>query len=134
MKIAICQINPSLGDFENNKIKILEYANKAMSLDANIIIFPELSICGYPPMDLIWESDFIEQNNKALKEVASVSSIPMIIGCLRSDDDKIYNSAAICYEKNYRNIAIKFYFQIMMSSTKKDFLLLDLIQRQYLFQ
>ncbi len=107
MKIAICQINPSLGDFESNKIKILEYANKAMSLDANIIIFPELSICGYPPMDLIWESDFIEQNNKALEEVASVSSIPMIIGCLRSDDDKIYNSAAICYEKKLQEYCDK---------------------------
>ena len=85
MKLAICQINPSLGDFEKNKIKILKYVEKSKSLNVNIIVFPELSLSGYPPMDLIWDKGFIEQNNMALNEVASVSNIPIILGCIRSD-------------------------------------------------
>ena len=99
MKLAICQINPSFGDFEKNKIKILEYVERSKLLNANIIVFPELSLCGYPPMDLIWDKGFIEQNNMALNEVASVSNIPIILGCIRSDGGKIFNSAAICFKK-----------------------------------
>ena len=63
MKLAICQINPSIGDFDKNKIKILEYVEKSKLLNANIIVFPELSLCGYPPMDLIWDKEFNTQIN-----------------------------------------------------------------------
>ena len=102
MKLAICQINPSLGDFEKNKIKILEYVERSKDLNANIIVFPELSLCGYPPMDLIWDKGFIEQNNMALNEIASVSNIPIILGCFRYDGNKFFNSAAICYENKLK--------------------------------
>jgi len=110
VKLAICQINPSLGDFEKNKIKILKYVEKSKSLNVNIIIFPELSLSGYPPMDLIWDKGFIEQNNMVLNEVASDSSIPIILGCIRSDGGKIFNSAAICYDNKIQD----FYDKILL--------------------
>ena len=98
MNLAICQINPSLGDFKNNKEKILKYINRSNNLYSDIIIFPELAICGYPPLDLIWEDGFIKENNLALNEVAKASNIPTIIGCIRSENNAIYNSAAICFD------------------------------------
>jgi len=98
VKLAICQINPSIGDFDKNKIKILEYVEKSKLLNANIIVFPELSLCGYPPMDLIWDKEFIERNNRALNEIASFANIPIILGCIRSEGNKVFNSAAICFK------------------------------------
>ena len=61
MKIAISQINPSLGDFKNIKDKILKYIVKSKKLKPDIIVFPELSLCGYPPMDLLLEDSFIKE-------------------------------------------------------------------------
>ena len=49
VNLSICQINPSLGDFKSNKEKILKYIYKSKDLSSDIIIFPELAICGYPP-------------------------------------------------------------------------------------
>ena len=98
MNLSICQINPSLGDFKSNKEKILKYIFKSINLSANIIVFPELAICGYPPMDLIWEDGFIMENNLVLNEVARESTVPKIIGCIRAEKIAIYNSAAICFD------------------------------------
>ena len=98
MNLSICQINPSLGDFKSNKEKILKYIIKSKDLSSDIIIFPELAICGYPPLDLIWEDGFIMENDLVLNEVASLSNVPIIIGCIRAEKNAIYNSAAICFE------------------------------------
>ena len=62
MKLAICQINPSLGDIEKNKLKILKFIDKSYKLNTDIIVFPELSLCGYPPLDLLREESFIKEN------------------------------------------------------------------------
>ena len=98
MNLSICQINPSLGDFKRNKEKIIKYIFKSKDLNADIIIFPELAICGYPPLDLIWEDGFIMENDLVLNAVANVSTVPIIIGCIRAEKNSIYNSAAICFD------------------------------------
>ena len=97
MKIAIGQINPSVGNFKTNKEKILKYVIDSKKLSPDIIVFPELSICGYPPLDLIWEKNFIKENLNSLNEIASISNIPIIIGCIRSQGNNFYNSAAVCF-------------------------------------
>ena len=79
MNLSICQINPTLGDFKRNKEKIFKYIFKSIDLNADIIIFPELAICGYPPLDLIWEDGFAIENDFVLNEVAKVTNIPIII-------------------------------------------------------
>ena len=66
MKIAIGQINPTIGDFAGNAAKILDYINRAHSKSADLIVFPEMCICGYPPMDLLDHGSFVEANLKAL--------------------------------------------------------------------
>ena len=67
MKIAIGQINPTIGDFAGNAAKILEYINRAHTESADLVVFPEMCICGYPPMDLLDHGSFVEANLKALR-------------------------------------------------------------------
>ena len=62
MKIALCQINPTVGSFEDNKNIIIKYYREGIELNADIIVFPELCTTGYPPQDLLWENGFVEEN------------------------------------------------------------------------
>ena len=62
MIIALCQINPTVGDFYGNRDKIISYYRKAVDSGGKLIVFPELVISGYPPQDLLWESGFVERN------------------------------------------------------------------------
>jgi len=107
VNLSICQINPSVGGFKNNKEKILKYINRSKKLNADIVVFPELAICGYPPLDLIWEDGFIKENNISISEVATLSNIPIIIGCIRAEGNALYNSAAICFDGKLQNYCDK---------------------------
>ena len=70
MKIALAQINPTVGDFVGNTKKILEYAARAEELGARLVVFPELAICGYPPADLLEKSSFVARAEQATSELA----------------------------------------------------------------
>jgi NAD+ synthase (glutamine-hydrolysing) len=96
MKIAMCQINPILGDFSNNLLKIKSYYKKAEALGAELIVFPEMAVCGYPPLDLIWESGFVASCEKSIESITSSTKIPFICGYIRQDGGRIFNSAVIC--------------------------------------
>lgn len=69
MKIGLCQINTTIGDFAGNSRKIRDAAVRARSEGAEIAVFPELSLCGYPPMDLLDHATFVEENLTALREL-----------------------------------------------------------------
>jgi len=69
MRIAIAQINPVIGDFSGNAEKILAHARRARELNAELVVFPELAVCGYPPMDLLDHASFVEANLKALRRI-----------------------------------------------------------------
>lgn len=96
MKIALCQINPIVGNFDSNKKKVLNYYSNALKLNADIVVFPELIITGYPPQDLLLENGFVDDNLIILEEIASQTTIPMIIGFVRKENGRLYNSAAFC--------------------------------------
>ncbi len=98
MKIALCQLNFSLGDFESNKEKIINNYKHSIQSGADIVVFPEMSTIGYPPQDLLWDKNFVEKNIQISNDISKFSSKPMIFGCVRKDDLKLYNSAAICYD------------------------------------
>jgi NAD+ synthase (glutamine-hydrolysing) len=100
-RIAIAQINCTVGDLKGNCSKIIEYAGRARDLGADIVTFPELAITGYPPEDLLLKPKFIEDNITALKEVErSIQDIVAVVGFVDSADGKIYNAAAvICNHK-----------------------------------
>nr|WP_218623997.1 NAD+ synthase [Granulicella sp. dw_53] len=67
----MAQINPTVGDFTGNTSKILEYAARAAELGAGLVVFPELSVCGYPPADLLEKKDFVARAEAAVKEIAA---------------------------------------------------------------
>ena len=62
VRIALGQINTVIGDFSGNSEKIIDFARRARSSGADLILFPELSICGYPPRDLVERPSFVERN------------------------------------------------------------------------
>ena len=74
MKIALAQINPTVGDFVGNTRTILEYAERAMRLDADLVIFPELAVCGYPAADLLEKKSFVQRAAEALDEICQWTS------------------------------------------------------------
>ena len=71
MKIALAQIDPTVGDFAANTRKIVAFAERAQALDADLVIFPELAVCGYWPADLLDKHSFVERAGKALDEVCA---------------------------------------------------------------
>src|SRR5438105_12609280 len=100
MKIALGQINTTIGDFCGNAAKILDYVHRAKQQDADLILFPELAICGYPPRDLVEKPSFVTQNAETLERIAKqTSGIAVICGLVtpaQSDTGKsVMNSAAL---------------------------------------
>ena len=80
MKIALAQLNPTVGDFAGNSAKILDFANRAAKQGADLAVFSELCLCGYLPMDLIERPQFIERNERELACLAKHVPIPSIVG------------------------------------------------------
>ncbi len=80
-KIALAQINTTVGDFSGNLEKIISFAEQAESAGAGLVCFPELALCGYPPRDLLFRSAFLRYNEKSLEELCKrVTSIDLIVG------------------------------------------------------
>ena len=106
LRIAMAQINSSVGDFEGNKRKIIDCIDQAKSIKADIIAFPELAITGYPPQDLLFNTNFIETNLEVLDGIVTESNdITSIIGFVDKDqNDNIYNSAAIISDKTLQGV------------------------------
>ena len=105
MKIAAVQINTKIGDFEANRQKILEYTEKALSLGADIAVFPELAVCGYPPLDLLDQSAFYEKNIESVRWLQKniPCGIAAVIGHVASNSSHsgkpYYNCASVIKDK-----------------------------------
>jgi len=109
MRIALAQINPTVGDLEGNVSRIIDYLQRAKRVDADLIAFPELAVTGYPPEDLLLKSQFIDDNLQALKRIQeSVSDITAIIGFVDRKND-IYNAAALIHNKEIIDVYHKVY-------------------------
>ena len=80
MKIALAQFNPTVGDFAGNSARMLQLADDAKSGAADLVVFSELGLCGYPPQDLVERPSFVERNLKELKHLASRMPMPAIVG------------------------------------------------------
>jgi NAD+ synthase (glutamine-hydrolysing) len=100
VKIALGQINPTVGDFSGNAAKMIEYARRAQAAGAGLILFPELSVCGYPPRDLVERPSFVARNRDTVEHVAAETrGIAVICGLVtpaHSETGKsAMNSAAL---------------------------------------
>lgn len=100
MKIAIAQINTRVGDLKNNSAKILEYIQKARLFGADLVVFPELTICGYPPEDLVEKKAFVKKNVEALNALLPYTKgIGVLCGFARPNDSTeghpVFNAAAL---------------------------------------
>lgn len=99
LRVGLAQINPTVGALSANVVKILEYYAQAVKAKCEIVAFPELSLTGYPPEDLVLKDGFVADNLLALaKIVESISDTVAVIGFVDRDDrtDEIFNAAAIC--------------------------------------
>ena len=100
MKIALGQINPTIGDFTGNSRKIVEFARKAHAAGAHMIVFSELAVCGYPPRDLLEKPAFVARSQQVVKEIAeAVPEITIITGFVSpaavETGRSVMNSAAV---------------------------------------
>ncbi len=100
MKIALGQINPTIGDFSGNSKKIIESSRQALAQGAEMILFPELAVCGYPPRDLLEKPAFVERNQQVVKEIAqAVPQITIVCGFVSpakvETGKSVMNSAAV---------------------------------------
>jgi len=100
VKIALGQINPTVGDFSGNAARIIDFSRRAQAAGAGLILFPELSVCGYPPRDLVERPSFVAHNRETAERLAAeLKGISVICGLVtpaHSDTGKsVMNSAAL---------------------------------------
>lgn len=98
-RLAMAQINCTVGDLEGNTKKVCQYIEAAKKLGTHLVSFPELTLPGYPPEDLLLKSQFIKDNRRSLEKVAQCSQgICAVVGFADSlGDRKIANAAAVIY-------------------------------------
>lgn len=100
MKIALGQINPKVGDFTGNATKIIEFSQRAHSKGAELVIFPEMSVCGYPARDMVERTAFVHRNREVVDQIAAATrEIAVICGFVsRAEAESgklVMNSAAL---------------------------------------
>ncbi|HIB33594.1 MAG TPA: NAD+ synthase [Candidatus Marinimicrobia bacterium] len=96
MKVSLCQINPTVGAIERNMDLIMKWYQKAVAAGAELTVFPELVLVGYPPQDLLLRRRFLDKAEMALKSIAEKTTIPMIIGNPMRENGELYNCAFVC--------------------------------------
>ncbi len=103
MKVALCQFNPVVGAITQNGARLLEFAHKAGKNGADLMLAPELALCGYPPKDLMGNSDFHAACKAQLTQLAEQAPIPTIMGA----PDSLYNAAFYCFAGQHQVVARK---------------------------
>ncbi|PYO01225.1 MAG: NAD+ synthase [Candidatus Rokuibacteriota bacterium] len=98
LRIALAQINPTVGDFEGNVRRIVDGVEQARALGAGLVAFPELAVPGYPPEDLVFKSAFIEANLRALDAVTRAArGLTAVVGFIDKRQD-VFNAAAVIHD------------------------------------
>ena len=97
-RVALAQINVTVGDLDGNADKIIDYIERARSLKADLVAFPELAVTGYPPEDLVFKPQFVDDNMSKMRQVVEAShSIAVVVGFVDTAGSDLYNAAAIGY-------------------------------------
>ena len=108
-RIALAQINPTVGDIDSNTDKIIDYIDQARELYVDLVAFPELAIPGYPPEDLLFKPQFIQANIAKMHDVVAASAgIAVAVGFVDANS-YVYNSVAIAHDCELRGIYHEMY-------------------------
>jgi len=102
MRLGLAQLNPTVGDLAGNRRKILDAYTALVAQGAELVVFPELAVCGYPPRDLLFKRRFVPDVAETLAQIAAATgAVPAIVGTvelnLTGRGRPFYNSAAFCY-------------------------------------
>src|SRR5438128_1406434 len=118
MKIALAQINTTVGDFAGNMHRIVAFARRAADRNAGLVVFPELALCGYPPRDLVERPDFVAECEHELERLAGMlPPVPVLVGYVRrsraEQGKAVSDAAALLYRGervlDYAKMLLPFY-------------------------
>jgi NAD+ synthase (glutamine-hydrolysing) len=105
LRVTLGQFNATVGDLNGNAEKMRRMYSKAAALGADLVVFPELALCGYPPEDLLLKKHFLENNRRALETLAAACThAPAIVGFAEADAGQLFNSAAILQNGSVKNV------------------------------
>jgi len=105
IRVALAQLNFRLGDFDSNVASITEAYDQSLEREADVVVFSELAVCGYPPEDLLLKQRFLEDARAALEEIATrTSDAVAVVGFPEQEGQDIYNSAAVCHQGAVKGI------------------------------
>ncbi|MGD0741887.1 MAG: NAD+ synthase [Acidimicrobiales bacterium] len=107
LSVALCQIDAAVGDFDGNVRRILDALEKAEGLGADVAVFPELVVTGYPPEDLLLEPDFVAASERALAAIAARSGECAAVVGYVAESGGLRNAAAVCRTGAVRGVALK---------------------------
>src|SRR5579864_2924614 len=97
MRLALAQIDPTVGDLDGNRVLILDRLEAARDTGADAVVFPELAVTGYPPEDLLLRPGFVRAAERSLEQIAgAVHGIVAVVGAPRADAGRLFNVAAVC--------------------------------------
>ncbi len=133
MKIALAQINPKVGDFPGNTRLIVARAHEAQVAGAELVVFPEMAVCGYPPLDLLSFPSFVEENLKALDRLKAElpAELLVVVGCVLPAKAQAHSGL----EKNLVNAAVALYRgQVVFEQAKTLLPTYDVFDERRYFQ
>ena len=116
MRVALCQIDTTVGDFDGNRHRILAAAEDALNKGAQLAVFPELSVCGYPAEDLLLRRAFLAAHDASLKQLTAELplGIDVLVGCLEANEQlnqsvgrPLRNAVALIRDRKCRIVARK---------------------------
>lgn len=112
MKIGLAQINTTVGDLTGNRALILEAYDSLVSKGAELVVFPELCVCGYPPRDLLFKRKFVPDQHESLSQIAArTSEVPLVAGFVENNPTQVgrdfFNAAAFCFDGGVQQVGRK---------------------------
>ncbi|HET9556063.1 MAG TPA: nitrilase-related carbon-nitrogen hydrolase, partial [Actinomycetota bacterium] len=97
LRVALCQVNLTVGDLDGNVEVMARALKEAEAADAHVACFPELGAAGYPPEDLVLKRGFVAANREAVDRFAArVGDTVAVVGFVEDDGDLLHNAAAVC--------------------------------------
>jgi NAD+ synthase (glutamine-hydrolysing) len=116
VRVALCQIDATVGDLDGNAARIADFAARALAERAQVAVFPELALCGYPPGDLLVRPSFVQANERALAGLARrvPPQLDVLVGCITPNEAAatrggraVHNAVALLQRGTARIVATK---------------------------